>query len=60
VSQLVYTTRGDDVTSTVVQGRVLMRNRAVLSLDEAAVLNEAKSWAGRVSTAVAGSGSATK
>jgi len=60
VSQLVYTTRGDDVTATVVQGRVLMRNRMVLSLDEAAVLKEARSWADRVRAAVAGSGSETR
>ncbi|HEX5110611.1 MAG TPA: amidohydrolase [Vicinamibacterales bacterium] len=60
VSQLVYTTRGDDVTSTVVNGRVLMRNRIVLSLDAAAVLKEAASWADRVRAAVTGSGSAAK
>jgi 5-methylthioadenosine/S-adenosylhomocysteine deaminase len=60
VSQLVYTTRGDDVTSTVVNGRVLMRNRSVLSLDEAAVLKEANSWADRVRAAVTGNGGAAK
>ena len=31
--RLVYTTRGDDVRHTVVNGRVLMRDRKVLTLD---------------------------
>jgi 5-methylthioadenosine/S-adenosylhomocysteine deaminase len=52
ISHLVYATRGDDVRTTVVHGRVLMRDRTVLSLDEAAVLQEARTWAGRVRTAV--------
>ena len=52
ISQLVYTTRGDDVTTTVVHGRVLMRDRKVLTLDEAAVLGEAIAWASRVRDAV--------
>ena len=52
ISQLVYTTRGDDVTTTVVHGRVLMRHRKVLTLDEAAVLGEAIAWASRVRDAV--------
>jgi 5-methylthioadenosine/S-adenosylhomocysteine deaminase len=52
ISHLVYTTRGDDVRTTIVHGRVLMRDRAVVSLDEAAVLREARSWAEKVRTAV--------
>ena len=36
VSHLVYTTRGDDVDTTIVNGRVLMRDGKVLTLDEAA------------------------
>ena len=38
---------------TVVHGNVLMRDRKVLTLDEAAVLKEARSWAEKVSAAVA-------
>jgi 5-methylthioadenosine/S-adenosylhomocysteine deaminase len=52
ISHLVYTTRGDDVRTTIVHGRVLMRDRAVLSLDEAAVLRDARSWADKVRAAV--------
>jgi 5-methylthioadenosine/S-adenosylhomocysteine deaminase len=52
VSQLVYTTRGDDVQTTVVHGRVLMRDRRVLTLDEDTVLEEAVAWAVKVRAAV--------
>jgi 5-methylthioadenosine/S-adenosylhomocysteine deaminase len=52
ISHLVYTTRGDDVRTTIVHGRVLMRDRRVLSLDEAAVLREARAWADKVRAAV--------
>jgi len=52
ISHLVYTTRGDDVRTTIVHGRVLMRDRMVLSLDEAAVLRDARSWADKVRAAV--------
>jgi len=52
VSLLVYTTRGDDVRHTIVNGRVLMRDRKVLTLDSAAVLAEARGWADKVRAAV--------
>ena len=52
VSHLVYVTRGDDVRTTIVNGRVLMRDGRVLSLDEAAVLREARVMAERVRAAV--------
>ena len=52
ISHLVYVTHGDDVRTTIVQGRVLMRDRKVLTLDEPAVLKEAREWAQRVRMAV--------
>jgi 5-methylthioadenosine/S-adenosylhomocysteine deaminase len=52
LSHLVYTTRGDDVRTTIVNGRVLMRDRKVLTLDEPAVLAEARAHAARVREAV--------
>jgi 5-methylthioadenosine/S-adenosylhomocysteine deaminase len=52
VSHLVYVTRGDDVRTTVVNGRVLMRDGAVLTLDEPAVLAEARRLAIDVQAAV--------
>jgi 5-methylthioadenosine/S-adenosylhomocysteine deaminase len=53
LSHLVYVTRGDDVRTTIVNGRVLMRDRQVLSLDRTAVLDEARQWSTRVRDAVA-------
>ena len=52
VSHLVYVTRGDDVQTTIVHGKVLMRDRKVLTLDEPAVLNDARQWAEKVRAAV--------
>jgi 5-methylthioadenosine/S-adenosylhomocysteine deaminase len=52
LSHLVYVTRGDDVKSTIVNGRVLMRDRRVLTLNEAAVLREARALAAQVRAAV--------
>ena len=52
VSHLVYVTRGDDVQTTIVNGRVLMRDRKVLTLDEAAVIREANAHAETVRAAV--------
>jgi len=53
MSHLVYVTRGDDVQTTIVNGKILMRNRKVLTLDRAAILRETKTWAAKVSAAVA-------
>ena len=52
VSQIVYTSRGDDVETTIVNGKILMRDRKVLSLDENAVLADARKAADLVRTAV--------
>jgi 5-methylthioadenosine/S-adenosylhomocysteine deaminase len=52
VSHLVYVTRGDDVRTTIVNGRVLMRDGKVLTLDEADVLAEARRLAVEVRAAV--------
>ena len=52
ISHLVYTTRGDDVRTTIVHGRVLMRDRKMLTLNEASVLAEARAWVDKVRAAV--------
>ena len=52
VSHLVYVTRGDDVQTTIVNGRVLMRDRKVLALDEGAVIADARRLAAKVREAV--------
>jgi 5-methylthioadenosine/S-adenosylhomocysteine deaminase len=52
VSHLVYVTHGDDVRTTIVNGRVLMRDRKVLSLNRAQALADARAYADKVRAAV--------
>jgi 5-methylthioadenosine/S-adenosylhomocysteine deaminase len=52
VSHLVYVTRGDDVRNTVVNGKVLMRDRRVSTMNEAEVLAQARALAQKVREAV--------
>ena len=51
ISHLVYVTRGDDVQATIVNGKVLMRNRQVRTLNRDAVLRDARAWADKVRAA---------
>jgi len=52
LSHLVYVTRGDDVKTTIVNGRILMRDRKVTTLDETRVLADARALAEKVKAAV--------
>ena len=52
VSHLVYVARGSDVTTTIVNGRILMRERTVLTLNEPDVIREANELAKKVRQAV--------
>ncbi len=52
VSHLVYVTHGDDVRDTIVNGKVLMRDRKVLTLNEPQVLADARAYADKVRAAV--------
>ncbi len=52
VSHLVYAVHGDDVRTVMVNGRLLMRDRKMLTLDEPAVLAEARKLAASVRAAV--------
>ena len=56
VSHLVYVAHGDDVRTTIVAGRVLMKDRQVLSLNAGDVLRDARAMAQRVKQAVAPAG----
>jgi 5-methylthioadenosine/S-adenosylhomocysteine deaminase len=47
-SQIVYTAKASDVTSLMVEGRWLMQNRELLTLDEAAVRRQADDIAKRI------------
>jgi 5-methylthioadenosine/S-adenosylhomocysteine deaminase len=52
VSHLVYVTRGDDVRTTIVNGKILMKERQVRTLDRATVIADANRLAARVRDAV--------
>jgi 5-methylthioadenosine/S-adenosylhomocysteine deaminase len=52
VSQIVYASRGDDVETVIVNGRILMRDKKVLTMNEATVLAEARKAADLVRKAV--------
>ena len=58
ISHLVYVSRGDDVRTTIVNGKVVMRDRRVLTLDETSVLDDARAWAEKVRAAVGRDGRA--
>ncbi len=48
VSHLVYVSRGDDVQTTIVAGRILMKDRKVSTLSRESVLRDARARAERV------------
>ena len=52
MSHLVYVSRGDDVRTTIVAGRVLMDRGLVRSLRQDEVLRDARAMADRVRVAV--------
>ena len=52
VSHLVYVTRGDDVRTTIVNGKVLMKERRLRTLDEDKVLADARALADKVRQAL--------
>jgi len=52
VAQIVFATRGDDVQTMIVNGRVLMRDRRVLTMNEVQVMREARAAADLVRKAV--------
>jgi 5-methylthioadenosine/S-adenosylhomocysteine deaminase len=52
MSHLVYVSRGDDVRTTIVAGRVLMRDRQVRTLKPVEILRDARAMAERVRVAV--------
>jgi len=52
VSHLVYATRGDDVRTTIVNGKVLMKDRRLRTIDRASAIAEANRLASKVRAAV--------
>ncbi len=51
-SHLVYALKGSDVTDVFVNGRVVVRNRAPLTLDSGAILAKAKEYRQRISASL--------
>jgi 5-methylthioadenosine/S-adenosylhomocysteine deaminase len=47
-SQIVYACRGNDVRDVIIDGKVLMRNRRLLTLDVTKVMNDVREIADRV------------
>jgi len=43
-SQLVYSTKASDVRSVIIEGRMVMRDRRLLTIDEAAVRRQAETF----------------
>jgi 5-methylthioadenosine/S-adenosylhomocysteine deaminase len=52
-SQLVYATKASDVRTVVVEGRVLMRDRKLLTLDEESIKRDARAWRERIARSLA-------
>jgi 5-methylthioadenosine/S-adenosylhomocysteine deaminase len=52
-SQLVYATKAADVRTVVVEGRVLMRDRKLLTLDEELIKRDARAWRERIARSLA-------
>ncbi len=48
ISHLVYVADEQDVTSVVVDGKILMKDREMLTIDTARVANQARELAGRI------------
>lgn len=47
-SQMVYALKGSDVSDVMVSGRLVVRDRRVLTLDRAAILRKAEDYRGRI------------
>jgi 5-methylthioadenosine/S-adenosylhomocysteine deaminase len=52
-SQLVYALKGSDVQDVAVNGKLVVRDRRVLTLDAGAVRKQAEQWAEKIRASVA-------
>ena len=52
-SHLVYATKASDVRTVVIEGRVVMRDRRLLTLDEAVIKRKARVYRDRISRSIA-------
>ena len=49
-AQIIYAAKATDISDLMVNGQWLMRNRALLTIDEKALLKEAQVYAGKIDT----------
>ena len=56
-SDLVYATKAADVETVIINGRLVMRDRRLLTINEAAVKNDARAFRERIIKSVSSSGS---
>ena len=47
-SDLVYATKASDVESVIINGRLVMRNRRLLTLNETTIKNDARTFRDRI------------
>ncbi|HEV2290043.1 MAG TPA: amidohydrolase [Candidatus Acidoferrales bacterium] len=59
-SQLVYALKASDVDATIVDGRVVMEHRRMLTLDEAQILAKAREYAKKIQASLATHAPASK
>jgi 5-methylthioadenosine/S-adenosylhomocysteine deaminase len=48
-SHLFYSATGADVRDVIIDGRIVMQNRQLLTLDEEKILSRAREWKRRIS-----------
>jgi 5-methylthioadenosine/S-adenosylhomocysteine deaminase len=53
VSQLVYSATGADVRDVIIDGRLVMENRRLLTLDEEEILEKMQRIKGRITQRIA-------
>ena len=56
-SDLVYATKASDVETVIINGRIVMRNRRLLTLNETTIKNEARTFRDRIIKSLGSSGS---
>jgi 5-methylthioadenosine/S-adenosylhomocysteine deaminase len=53
-SQLVYSLKASDVSDVMVNGKIIVRNRKMLNLDDKAVMAKAEEYRAKVAKSLAG------
>lgn len=48
LSEIVWAANGDDVDTVIIAGKIVMRHRTVLTMDEDAILNDVEAIKGKV------------